>query len=56
MALSPGYVEHRSAIEERDSFDGFGQPANLYANFEGEQGIFAGYSTHCRILDIALAE
>ena len=56
MALSPEYVEHRSAIEEHENFDGFGQPANLYTNFEGGRGIFAGYSTHYRILDLARAE
>ena len=56
MALSPEYVEHRSAIEEHENFDGFGQPANLYTNFEGGRGIFAGYSTHYRILDLVGAE
>jgi len=56
MALSPEYVEHRSAIEEHENFDGFGQPANLYTNFEGGRGIFAGYSTHYRILDLAGTE
>lgn len=56
MALSPEYVEHRSAIEEHENFDGFGQPANLYSNFEGGRGIFAGYSTRYRILDLAGAE
>ncbi len=56
MALSPEYVEHRSAIEEHDNFDGFGQPANLYTNFEGGRGIFAGYSTRYRILDLARTE
>lgn len=56
MALSPEYVEHRSAIEEHENFDGFGQPANLYTNFEGGRGIFAGYSTHYRILDLADTE
>ena len=56
MSLSPEYVEHRSAIEEHENFDGFGQPANLYTNFEGGRGIFAGYSTHYRILDLARAE
>ncbi len=56
MALSPEYIEHRSSIEEQDYFDGFGQPANLYTNFEGGRGIFAGYSTHYRILDLAGTE
>lgn len=56
MAVSPEYVEHRSAIEEHENFDGFGQPANLYTNFEGGRGIFAGYSTHYRILDLAGTE
>ncbi len=56
MALSPEYVEHRSATEEHENFDGFGQPANLYTNFEGGRGIFAGYSTHYRILDLAGTE
>ena len=56
MALSPEYVEYRSTIEEHDNFDGFGQPANLYTNFEGGRGIFAGYSTHYRILDLAGTE
>ncbi len=56
MALSPEYVEHRSAIEEHDNFDGFGQPANLYTNFEGGRGIFAGYSTRYRVLDLARTE
>ena len=56
MALSPEYIEHRSSIEEQDYFDGFGQPANLYTNFEGGRGIFAGYSTHYRILDLADTE
>ena len=56
MALSPEYVEHRSALEEHENFDGFGQPANLYTNFEGGRGIFAGYSTHYRILDLAGTE
>jgi hypothetical protein len=56
MALSPEYIEHRSSIEEHDDFDGFGQPANLYTNFEGGRGIFAGYSTQYRILDLARTE
>ena len=46
MALSPEYVKHRSAIEERDNFDGFGRPADLYTNFEGRRGISAGYFTY----------
>lgn len=56
MALSPEYVEHRSSIEEHENFDGFGEPANLYTNFEGGRGIFAGYSMHYRVLDLARTE
>ena len=52
-ALSPEYVEYQGSIEDRDDSDGFGEPVNLYTNVEGGHGIFAGYSTVYRILDLS---
>jgi len=56
QSLSPEYVEYHSSLENYVEFEGFEQPINLYSNFEGGHGVFTGYSTTYRFLDLSQTE
>ncbi len=51
-SMSEEYFEFQRSLEDQNGGDPFSEPSQLYTNFSGGRGVFAGYSAGQWIIDL----
>lgn len=52
FSMSEDYFEYQRSLENSDYQDPFSEPLQIFTNVEGGRGVFAGYNSSFRILDL----
>ena len=52
ISMSEDYFEFQRSLENSDYQDPFSEPLQIFTNVEGGRGVFAGYNSSFRILDL----
>ena len=51
-SMSDDYFEYQRSLENSGYHDPFSEPLQIFSNIEGGRGVFAGYNSYFRILDL----
>lgn len=52
VSMSEDYFEYQRSLENSDFQDPFSEPLQIFTNVKGGRGVFAGYSSYFRILNL----